>query len=263
MDDTLRLAAEALAAVTGIQRILGVPARPVTAADGKRAAGLGRKVEVMFREFLATPSFKRQVDELPKLDYMETLEKLTRPVQQEQREALLENFQDEQAGLAYLDVCDRGVAWLLERLPRRSRPTLVGDIPVEPSQTEMADFERDWNVALDPLQVLRDMSEGIMITGQVDAFRELFPLLYARTAMALQGVLLDMRGKDEEWEPPAEKAWQVFTFFGISPVDPDLAAKLQAQSKAAVQAGEAQSQPPGIDIRGPEASTPTQRLANE
>lgn len=263
MDDTLRLVAEALAAVTGVQRILDTPPKPVSPADGKHAVALAKQIETIFREFLSSPSFKRQKDDLPDLDYLETLDKLTRPVQPDQREKLLENFQDEQAGLAYLNVCDRGVAWLLERLPRRSRTTLVGDIPVEPSLTEMADFERDWQVAADPLQVLRDMSEGIMIGTQVDAFKTLFPTLYARTALSLQGVLLDLRGKDDTWEPPSEKAWQCMAFFGISPVDPDLATKLQAQSHAAVMAGEQQGQPSlNIDINGPDSATPNQKLAN-
>jgi hypothetical protein len=263
MDNAREVAAEALAAVTGIQAILAPSPKPVGMKQGREAMALPRRIEEMLRAFLAQDGPRRQDVDLPKLDYLETLETLTAPITQPQREALMADFEDPELALAYAGVLERGVAWLLEQLPRRARQSIVGDIPVEPSHTEMALFERQWQVAADPMQVLRDMGEGILVTDQVEAMTAMFPLLYQLVVDTTLRLLAELHaGDDGTWEPDWFCQKGLFTLLGISPVDPQFAAQLQTQAKQAAQAEAAGAQMQ-IDLRGgpADAETPTQRLS--
>lgn len=262
--DPREAAAEALAAVTGIQVLLDETPKPVGMTQGREAMALPKRLEEELRAFLLQTKHETQKVEFPAIDYMETLAKLSRPIEQSQREALMSEFEDPALALAYVGVLERGVAWLLQQLPRRMRPSFTGDVPVEPAHTEMSLFGRQWQVAADPLQVVRDMREGILVTDQVDALQALFPevaALIADTTLRLLAKLAAEQGTPEKpWEPDWCVQKGLFTLLQMSPVDPQFAAQLQQGAKKA-EANQAAQEGISIALKGAgDSETPTQRL---
>ncbi len=261
-----QLAAEALAAVTGPSRILeGGPA--VSPAEGKRAVDLPGKMVDALKRFLARSEFEFQDDVEPHPDYFATLKRLSAYVPLEKRQPyvvaslpLLQGFEDQAMGLAYAGVLDKQANWLKEQIPRAAEMSLWGDRPLEPSRIELGTWWRTWEVAGDPMTVLRDLAEGILVTDQVMTVQNCYPALYDALKMTLLEQLAERRAADEEWEPPLRKQRQLEVLLNISAVSPEFAKELQDLSTAARagQEGGLSSAPLDIDVKGMEL--PSQRL---
>lgn len=254
--------AEALAAATGIPRVLEPKPGPVTEAEMAKALEWEGKAVETLRRFLTRKDRQTPDVDLPKIDYFDLLNRATVTPGVAQREDLVLGVQEPDLVLAYQRALDRGLTYLKGILPKRVYRTVVGDENVEPSHHEMAIFRRAWQVAKDPRVIFDDMAEGVLVTDQVRAFEAMFPRLYAALVQALFMLLVEAREKKEGWTPAWWKQRQIETFTQMSIVDAAFARQLQDASTRADAATKRQGPAPqALDVDARQtAATPTQRL---
>jgi hypothetical protein len=261
------LGVEFFTAVAGPLRLLDPKIKPLGPKDVVKAADVEARIEKELRLFLKAKSLP-EGDEPEMRDYMATLETLSSIdalSTVERRSTLTAGLPDPALGLQYLEQCDKVTAYLNEALPRETWPTLTGDKPVEPSLLEQSRFWRAWEIAEDPLVVLRDLREGILVDDQIEVLTALWPLTYQEMIRLLLVAMADAASASEKWEVPFEVERQLETFMQISRLSDDLVGQLQGRARAAEQQEQAQSNvktaPLGQDA-GTQAQTPTQRVAN-
>lgn len=226
MDEELR--AELLAAVHGIPSVLDGKATRDT--DLVRAMRLGDKATAVLRGFLGAKAFERQTVDLPAVDYLATLDKLSRPPGMDDLEAAMAGIPDHRLAQAYAAVLSRGLSYLAATIPRRNQRTVTGDTPVEPSQMDMSRFRRTWQIAVNPLQVLDDLGEGILVRDQVAALGALYPRILAAIREELFRLLTERKPDDTL---PLRKQRQLEVLLDISILDPRFAAELQERAAEA------------------------------
>ena len=270
------LGVELFTAVAGPLRLLDAKLKPIGPAEKEKAAETTTKIERELRGFLAG-KVREQGEEPPERDYFATLELLASlPVTEgpgglpaygdaDRRATLTAEAGDPSLALQYLQQCDKVITFLNEALPRERWATLTGEEAVEPSRLEQSRFWRAWEIAEDPLVVLRDLREGIVVDDQVEVMKKLWPLTYAEMTSKLLDLMSEYKAKNPKWDVDYSKERQVETFLQISRLDPDLVAQLQSRARAVEanaqrerSAGGGQA---GLDGDAGRLQTSTQRVA--
>lgn len=253
-----QLAAEALAAVTGVDLLLDPTPKPVSPAQGEKAIGLPKRWRTMLEAFVEAPGFKDQGDEPAEYDYFETKDRLFAMIPPSRVEVITAAIDDRELADAYAAVLDRGVAFLRRVFPSATMPSLFGPQPIEPPKLEEAAFWRAWEAVNDPEAIVRDLGEGILVTDEVMAMQACHPNLYDAVQMTILGLLAEHRAKDADWDLPLRKQRQVEILLNVSAVSPEFAQELQAMNAAARNEKKSlPTEPLDLDIKNIE--TPTQR----
>lgn len=254
--------------VTGPLRILEKNPKPITLKDLHRAVDVEPSIGKAMRAFLDQEKPKPLGEEPEEHDYQETLDLLTaqRSAQEEleRRTLITSQLPEPMVAGEYSTFCDKVVGFLARNLPRRNYVTLTGHHQGEPSGCEMSAFWRAWEAIEDPRILLRDMSEGILVSDQVAVAREQYPMLYAVMTQQALLAMADRKAKDEDYEPAGWQERQIETLLQVSRLSPELAAELQARANRTESAQRAEeTQPPQVQDKAIDAlQTPVQRIAN-
>lgn len=255
------LAAEALAAVTGVTPFLERKPRPVTPTQGARAEKLPERSERLLRRFLKGPEFQRQETELPAFDYFEALDMLTQPIDLDAMTALLANMEDHDLMLAFLDVLQRGRAFLEAEIPRVVETRLFGPKNLEPDDYSLARFRRQWQAVNAPEVVLGDLAEGTLVSDQVEALEAVYPALLAAWRQQVQALGAELVAEDEDWAPTWAKEQVLARFLGAPPEAPPSAVDAAKGAARTPEPPAAAGQPLDINISPAGAGqTSTQRM---
>lgn len=181
---------EALLAVTGVARLLVPKPLRITVSDKESAARLGRDIRRALRAFLENDLEAQKIPPQPAFSYKKALDEVTEgagmfavpdpddpigaPTGTEKIVAMFRG-DDNELALGYVEAAKRVVLYLQSILPVRLETTMAKSVNVDPSDTEIARFRRAWNVANDPMIVLRDMSLGILVSDQIKHLSLMFP----------------------------------------------------------------------------------------
>jgi hypothetical protein len=226
---------ESVLAAIGPEKVLrGEPT--FTNAQFKKARGLKDEMREAFDRFYASPKFEPS-EKLPPFDYDAILDLVkAKQIGAEQTDALAAVMPDAEMGMDLGIEANRLMAWADQTIPRNPSTTLAGTTMDPPDAESLAQFRTRWQVATDPMVVVRDMLEGCLDPDQVSTLALLYPTLYqemrqaesdARTAAAME------HGKG--WEPEPAKAAQVTTLLQTTPFDTKLAASVQQTYQAAAE----------------------------
>lgn len=200
------------------------------------AQELPRAMREAFDKFYASEKFEPS-EKLPPFDYDEVLDLVkAHQLGPEQTEALAQVMPDADMAMELGIEVNRIMTWADSVIPRNPRTSLAGTRMDTPDPESLAAFRTKWQVANDPMVVVRDALEGCLDSDQVSTVALLYPTLYqamrqaeadARTEAALK--------RGPEWEPSPEKTAQVLMLRQESQFDPKLAATVQQTYQAQAQ----------------------------
>jgi hypothetical protein len=251
---------ELLLAVVGVEAVLERGPLRVTAAHRGEAARLPSAIRRHLRRFLTSPDFDTE-SAMERFDHKRVLELLTEPMDAEAVEDNLRGFDDADEALAFAAAAGRAVAYLQERLPRRSRQTAMGPKPSPPSDQDVSRFRRAWSAVERPLSVLEDLCEGVLSRDQVQALEAVYPALYEECKASLFRELAAVAAGRPTWELDHEKDKLLQVFLQASTWNASLKAALQ--KTFGEPEAEAAPAPRGqLAIDTDALKTPTDRIAN-
>lgn len=199
------------------------------------------------------------LSELPEFDYQDASALLANAGKPEQGQRLQQAIDDPELAAAVEQHATRVIETLQQALPARTVETLTGSTPVPPSAQELAKFRRAWQVAVDPLSVLRDLNEDAMSIDQVQALEAFYPTLYALIKPAVVKAVADEKAKQPNWEPGYRKESRLRVLLQLPRAESlmgDIQALYAQQKKAPEQTGAKK-----VAIDAAQVATPAQ--ANE
>lgn len=215
--------------------------------------------------FLATDAFAASGD-MPKFNYDEVLRLVTgepgtdtlTPVQSH---TLAAAIPDPELAMDLGIEANRIRAWGSTAVPK-AQP-IAGRME-EPDPTSMSDFRRAWEVATDPMVVMRDLAAGCLSTDQVATLAVLYPALYAEMRQAVSDAKASTGGrKGKSWAPSGQKQQQLDVLLEQDTIDSSLAAAVQTVYAQEAQREQAPAPRPrsGGQSRAAEGLTPGQKAA--
>lgn len=228
---------ESVLAAVGVDKILqGKPT--FLRRQFIEARDLPKKMREAFDKFYESDKFE-PAEEQPPFDYDEVLKLVSqKTITPEQTDALATVMPDADMAMELGIEAGRVLTWADQSIPRNLQLGFTGTKTDPPSDESTQQFRTRWQVACDPMTVVRDVLEGCVDADQVSTLALLYPTLYqtmrqaeadARTAAAMK------HGKD--WDPSSDKVSQIQTLRQEIQFDPGLSAAVQqsyaAQSKPA------------------------------
>ena len=226
------------------------------------ARDLPKKMRADFDRFYSSEKFEPS-ETLPPFDYDDVLKLASQPqLTPEQTDELATVMPDADMAMELGLEAGRVLAWADQTIPRNVRQSFMGAKTDRPDDESLSQFRTRWQVATDPMVVVRDMLEGCLDADQVSTLALLYPALYQEMRQAaadsLAAAVME-HGKD--WEPPPEKQRQIETLLQTAQFDPALAATVQQTYQAQDAQQPTPKKPPrkaSADIAG---LTPGQKAA--
>ncbi len=269
------LGAEAFTATAGALLLLDKKPKPLTDKQVIASTAVIERIPRDMRTWLSNERLKPQGEEPAQLDYFDTLKTLSSaaadlhaqipsPEALAKRQRLIGQLSNHDVGAAYLSQSNRCIDFLNRLMPRAQWATLTGPVPCLPGNIELSRFWRAYEIAGDPLVVIRDLDEGILVSDQVHVLTQLWPELYKEITKAIIMAISDLKARDDKWDVPFAKERQVETILQVSRVSPDFQAKLQAMASGAGQPPSKGAGPKTVPLNDEAAArsaTDSQRLA--
>lgn len=223
---------EALIAVVGIRHVLEQKPKRITVSDKDQAEALPREIRRSVRRFVDDGG-PRKIPKAQKFDYGKALDQLSVAMEPKHLEAIAAMFRPEDASLAaeYMVAVQRVVKYLQDILPIRVEETMAKTINFDPSDTEIARFRRAFDVANDPMIVMRDLELGILVSDQVGHLAVLYPDGYALIKERMATGMAEAMARKKSWTLSWRRDRLVQVLFGTTTFNPKLSSELQANFK--------------------------------
>lgn len=253
-------------AATGIRGVLERDPKRITMGDKDRGEMLPRDIRRAVRRFLEDEAGEpKKVGRVEPFDYRWALDHLTAAQEPQHLEDIADAFRPEDHDLAgqYLIVAQRIFGYLQPLLPLRTEVTMAKTVSIDPSDTEIARFRRAYDVANDPMIVLRDMDRGTLVSDQIRHLGACYPGLYATMKVQLATGMADAMARKKSWRLSYRRDRLVQVLYGTTTWSPALAKDLQASFAAtakAQQQGPAPAQ--GTSKAASTLQTATQAIAD-
>jgi len=257
---------DTLLAVTGIRHILAKETRRITVADKERTEGLPREIRRSCARFLDEDHGEQRVPRSRPFDYGWVLDHITDIIDDDgngkvvlnvvETQRLAKSFRPEDSTLAaeYLAAASRVIPYLYGILPIRTETTMVTTTNYDPSDTEIARFRRAYDVADDPMVVMRDLELGTLVSDQITHLAALWPRIYTEIKGRMQLQMGAELARKKSWRLNYRKDRLVQVLFQATTWNAQLAQDLQASF--ANQPKPPQGPPPAKG--GSKAATATQ-----
>lgn len=118
------------------------------------------------------------------------------------------------------------VAFLRGIFPRKSFASLEGQEQLEPDEYELCTFTAVLDAIDAPLTVFNGMSNGSVLSSQVEAVRQFFPTLSAAITEGVSETPVDMRAAKASFHLGWDTEIGINKWLGNPPIDPELAKML-------------------------------------
>ena len=234
-----------LLAATGVRRVLAKKHRRITVADQERAEMLPREIRRGLTRFATDTGGPKKAPHMGPFDFDWVQEHLAEalaggdeaePLSPALLEDLADAFrpEDHDEAASYLGAVRRVLPYLQSIMPTRSTPSVAGAQTYDPSDTEIARFRRAFDVADDPMVVVRDLEAGILVDDQLQHLRALYPTIGGTDAdpgtlkRTLGFVLARAITDKKSFKLPYRKELQAQLVYGTDTLPAGLAADLQA-----------------------------------
>lgn len=204
------------------------------------AANMPKEIRRLMLRFMATDGFEAAED-YADIDYPALKKLLAHGQTPEQAASLHAAVPDPELAQDMAAEVNRIQQWANTVLPRETRMTIRGPIDEDPSPSELSNFARLWQVACDPMTIMRDLLEGNLFDDQVAALGICWPALHGEMKQAVAEGVSTISGRSKTWEPTMLKASLLATLRQESDFDADLASAIQASY---AQEAQQEAQPP-------------------
>lgn len=160
--------------------------------------------------------------------YDKTLRDLYEEFQPEELDAIVGQMAKNAADLEPPVMAKVGemVAFLRAIFPRKSFPSLEGQEQLKPDEYEMCTFTAVLDALDRPLIVFNGMSNGSVLSSQVEAVRQFYPSLSATIDEAVNETPIAMRAAKASFHLDWDTEIGINKWLGNPPIDPELAAML-------------------------------------
>ena len=193
----------------------------------ERAAAYPSDIRKRILRFLSTSEFV-DAEDYAGVDYHEILKLVSAGQTPEQAHALFAVVPDHELATDIGNAANGILKWANGILPREMRDTMAGPVLDEPSEQSVADFARQWEIALNPMAVLRDLAEGCLSDDQVSALSTLYPALYAEMRQGVVDAATTLAARTKgKWEPDPLKEQFIAVLRGEPIGDLEMAAAVQ------------------------------------
>jgi hypothetical protein len=245
---------ECLLAAIGVDKVLSGKAT-LHKYQLEAAAAMPRKIRQIMLRFLATDSVE-PAEDYPEYDYAELGRLLAHGQTPEQAASLQEAVPDPELAQELGMHAHAIQAWGNSVFPRETRQTIRGPVQEMPAASTWADFCRVWQVAVDPMTIMRDLAEGCLSEEQVAVAVQHWPALYAEMRQAsVEGLASSKR------EITERKTAQLHILRQETSFDAEVAAAVQASYAQAAQAQAAPKPSIKADVAKAGDMTPGQKAA--
>lgn len=227
----------------------------------QRAADVPRDLRRRMLRYFATDSFALPGD-MPAFDLDDVRKLVTAEQTPEEAQALA-------AALPTGDLLTE-IGIEANRIRTWGGSAVPKDVPVagrleEPDPGDVSNFRRSWEVATDPMVIMRDLAAGMLSEDQVATVSLLYPALYAEMRQAASDARAATAGrKGKKWEPGPKKTAQLDVLLQADNFDVGMASTVQ-QVYAAEAQREQQAAPQSPPKRSgggqTEGLTPGERAA--
>lgn len=257
---------ENLMAVTGVRGVLERDPKRITVSDKDKAEMLPRDIRRAVRRWLEEESgpFARSGKAEP-FDYSWALDALSEAQQPQHLIDIADTFRPEDADVAtdYVQVARRVFEYLQGLLPIRVEETMATTVNFDPSDTEIARFRRAFDVANDPMIVIRDMGRGCLVADQIRHLQALYPTIYAQFKLQMATGMADALARKRSWRLSYARDRQVQVLYGTTTWNKALAADIQASFAADAKKPQQGPNPAqGTSKAASTLQTPTQAIAD-
>jgi hypothetical protein len=253
-------------AVTGVRGVLERDPKRITVGDKDRAEMLPRDIRRAVRRWLEDDSgvFQRSTKVEP-FDYGWALDALSESQDPQHLVDIADTFRPEDGDIAadYIVVAKRVFAYLQGLLPIRTEETMATTTNFDPSDTEIARFRRAFDVANDPMVIVRDMGRGCLVADQIRHLQALYPTIYAAFKLQMATGMADALTRKRSWRLSYARDRQVQVLYGTTTWNKQLAADIQqnfAKETKAPQQGPNPAQ--GTSKAASTLQTPTQAITD-
>lgn len=226
------LKGEALCATVGLTTVLQPGPVKLTPQLLEKADGIEFEIEKRLRRFVTEPKFIEAPD--PEPFGFEEIVRLLPGAEQESRSIEnLSGFQDQELANEFGDALGGALGYVQTLLPAETLPAMIGSKDMKPSDLDVSEFRRRYDVCNSPLVVFDDMLAGPLVPDQVEAFATVYPALYERAKAILFHELAAAGGKGDDWQLPYDKDQVMQLFLQTDTMTPDLHAELTKTFEAA------------------------------
>lgn len=258
------ISGEALMATTGVRGVLERDPNRITMGDKDRAEMLPRDIRRAVRRWLEDEGEPRPSTKAEPFDYRWALEHLTAAQEPQHLEDIAAAFRPDDHELAsdYLTVAQRLFGYLQGLLPIRTEQTMAKSVSLDPSDTEIARFRRAYDVANDPMVILRDMDRGTLVSDQIRHLTACYPTIYAIMKTQLATGMADAMARKKSWHLSYRRDRLVQVLYGTTTWSPQLAKDLQASFAADAKAQQGPAPAQGTSKAASSLQTSTQAIAD-
>lgn len=253
--------AEATVAAMGIDPLL--MGRPrLTVETKEKAAGYEALIRrQMLRAISGDPEDGEVDEDEQPFDFKAVSKALVNMGSRDQIAAFNVAFPDPTESAAVQAIATRIMRYLYDHLPRRQRLEITGPVDVRQSDVVVNRFRRLWEVACNPLVIIKEIASGSLSRDQVRAVEDLWPGVYASMRKAVLLAISKIKSRRKGWEPTRGKDLTLRTFMQTDVIDPQLAAEIESV-KSEGQPEPAPERSRNIDLKNDSLATQGQRLAN-
>lgn len=210
---------ESVVATLGIGKFLDATARTWNYVLDD-AARLPKQVADQLRRYLTSADREKSAD-LPDFDLDDVNRLLLGTGSAAQADAIHRGIPDQTLANGVIGVASRIIEYLKPLNPSRVRTTMTGPISARPGASAVAAFRRVYQVADDPMIVLRDLAEGSLSRGQVRSLQQLYPQIYTLIGDTVPELLANIKaGRGKGWQLPRRKEQGLARLLGADETSP-------------------------------------------
>jgi hypothetical protein len=256
---------ENLMAVTGVRGVLERDPKRITVRDKDAAEMLPRDIRRAVRRWLEEDGPFQRSSKVDPFDYNWALDALSESQDPQHLVDIAATFRPEDGDIAadYLIVAKRVFSYLQGLLPIRTEETMATTTNFDPSDTEIARFRRAFDVADDPMVIIRDMGRGCLVADQIRHLQALYPTIYAQYKFQMATGMADELTRKRSWRLPYARDRQVQVLYGTTTWNKALAADIQKNFATSAKAPQQGPNPAQSTSKAASTlQTPTQAIAD-
>lgn len=201
---------EALLSATGVTAALRPGPIRINAAVWGKASEVEKTIRAKLRRFVRAKDVTPPEDQ-PDFDFEEITDLLAGAEEETRNVENVIGLQGQAAADQYAEALGAAVGYIQAFAPAETLPAMVGKRDMRPSDLDVSEFRRRYQVADRPLIVLDDLQAAWLVPDQVEALKAIYPSMYdtIRRVLMEEMVLAGTEKPDFQLSYDKDQAMQV------------------------------------------------------
>lgn len=223
---------EALLAATGVTAALRPGPIRITAKVWGEASELPKAIRDKLRRFVRGKELA-ETTEQPDFDFDEVAELLATAEEEARNVENVVGLQVQETADQYAEALGGAVGYIQAHAPAEVLPAMVGGKVMTPSDLDVSEFRRRYQVCDKPLLVLDDLAAGWLVPDQVEALMAVYPNTYDTIRRVLMEEMVTAGTDDPDFQLPHEKDAAMQVLLQTDTIDQRLHEELSKAFEAA------------------------------